>query len=185
MSRLDDDPRFRASDEIEERSSGPGPARFLLVSLAVGVGILVALGLGNFRVNIGPWMLFFTLAGAVWWVLHVNLPTARQVPWRTPEPEQPPQRFAADMDTRRTVNLIDQAQPGKGFTSATLTRILADRTRARLVRRHGLPADDTLAHAAPHLSPQLLDYLAREGTDDTLSIAPRTLRTYLKEIEAL
>lgn len=165
----------------------PPPLRYLLGAVLIATAMLVVLQLAGFRVSVWPWMLFAFLAGAIWWVLAGESPRTSETRWEPPRPDPPPMRYTADLRTRRTVTMIADAHPAKGFTAVALTRTLADRARSRLVRRHGLPASETFAHAGHLLSPQLLDYLRRsEGPEDTTrTVSPRTLRVYLKEIEAL
>lgn len=165
--------------------SGRGPVAHLLAAEAIALAILVVFTVAGFDVSVWPWLLFGALGGAAWWVVGTRVPTAPAVGWGPPRADPAPMRFAADLQTRRTVTMIDDAQPAKGFTAVALTDALADRAAARLVRHHGLPADDPLAHAEGLLSPQLLDYLRRAGTERTRTVSPRTLRLYLKEIEAL
>ncbi|NLE98621.1 MAG: hypothetical protein GX596_11640 [Propionibacterium sp.] len=158
---------------------------YLLGAAAIALVPMVVLGLTDVRVPVVPWMLAALLAGVIWWAFAGDGPSRRSANWQAPRPDPQPMRFTADLRTRRVVTMVVDAQPSKGFTGVALTNTLAARARSRLVRNHGLPDDDPLAHAGHLLSPQLLDYLRRAGTDDTQTVSPRTLRIYLKEIEAL
>lgn len=162
-----------------------GPLPHLLGTSCAGAALLVVLALTDVEVSVWPWMLGAVFIGTVWWMLAGDGATSEAPAWQAPEPDPPPMRFTADLQTRRAVTTIADAQPSRGFTATALTAALAARARARLVRHHAAPADDPLAHADGLLSPQLLDYLRRDGTDHTQTVSPRTLRIYLKEIEAL
>lgn len=155
----------------------------LLAVGAVGAAIIVAVArVANFHVAPAPAVVMGMLVGAIVWVAGwFEIPSATP-PWQRPQPPAQLARLAADARTRRLISMLLHARPGEGFEASTLSRMLGEFAAARLVRRHGLPVDDPLAHADGHLTPPLLAYLRSEHPP---TLKRPTLHAYLKEIDEL
>ena len=158
------------------------PWRHLVVAAIVAVVIIGAGGAIGFRLSPVPVIVACLFVGTVWWATAAALPSAVQPPWKKPEPPPDVHLFAADQRTRRTATMIADASFNRSFTQSNLRAALADRLRARVAASRRAGHDIPLADAAQHVSEPFRAYLLR---DKAPTLHRRTLRRYLKEIEAL
>lgn len=161
----------------------------LALRLVAGAGVAVALVVLGRSVSLEfaptPTVLLCLLFAALLWLYSEFEEPAPGPDWQQPQPHTEPSRFSADVRTRRLASMLVHAQPGQGFDAGPLARTLAGLASERLVRSHGLPAEDPLADADGHLSPALLDYLRTADGDHPQILNRRTLHAHLKEIDAL
>lgn len=160
-------------------------------ALRAGIGAAVALAL----IIVGPLILLrfhpvlalivgATIGTLVWVFTHFLGP--RPGPqWQQPYWQRRSALFQADVRTRRLAHSLAQAQPGQGFEARRVATQLADLTGRRLIAADRVPADDPLEHAAPHLSPALLNYLRSAGGERPQSLTRKALHAHLKEIDSL
>ncbi|MBK7820088.1 MAG: hypothetical protein IPJ61_03170 [Tessaracoccus sp.] len=166
----------------DDRPTVRGLARNLVVG-ALAATVVVLFGrLTQLDVAPIPAVVLGLLAGACLWLVGWVVEPAGHPRWVQPQPPAELSRLAPDARTRRLVALLDHAGPGRGFESSALARLLGQVASERLARRHGLPADEPLAHADAVLSPRLLSYLRAERPP---AIKRSTLHAYLKEIDEL
>ena len=161
-----------------------GPVPYLLGAGVAGLLLAIAFSLAMFDVSMWIFVLLAVFLGACAWMIQPGGANAPSMRWKQPEPPPTLVRANADLATRRTATMVADAAPDKGFTASSLARTIADHTRWRLIRR-GLPAEDTFDHADGVLSKALLKYVRAADTAQPQTINQRTVRAYLKEIEAL
>lgn len=156
--------------------------------LALGAGaaaVIVVVGaVAGIRLQLVPVLGGCLLVVTIWWAASLVRGGSRPA-WSPPEPPPEVRFFAADQQTRRAATMIADAAPGRGFATGTLCETLASRTRFRLERGHGLPADAPLGDASHLVSEPLLTYLSHAGQRTAPPITRRTLMRYLEEIEEL
>lgn len=159
-----------------------GLVRRLSAGVLIAAGIVVVGGMLGYRFSAAPMILVGLVIGGLWWLVGAEHSAPHPVEWAAPRHSESRGRFAADITTRRMAQVVQDAEPGRGFTPTVLARTLRERVEERLRRRHGFTVDTPLAEAEGVVSPGLLDFIT---ADPPPSVANRTLRTYLKEIDQL
>ncbi|MFT3888648.1 MAG: hypothetical protein QM713_10875 [Arachnia sp.] len=166
----------------DRRPSWRALAGWLAAGALTAAAVVVVARFAYLQVAPLPAVLLGLLIGALVWLTGWFEDTASPPPWHQPQPPAEHARLAADVRTRRLDAMLAHAKPGEGFETTAVTRTLTALAAERLVRRHGLPADDPLPHADGILSPRLLAHLRAERPP---ALKRPVLHAYLKEIDEL